>query len=92
MARDVVVNPLGKSGGALIQQILVFWVGNLLAATLLNALDALAPPLHHVHLIYRHVADALPPCRALPWNVTGERVREERREKRGEKGKREGKG
>ena len=30
---DVVGNPLGKSGGALIQQILIFGVGSLAAAT-----------------------------------------------------------
>lgn len=32
-AIDVIGNPLGKSGGALIQQILIFWVGSLAAAT-----------------------------------------------------------
>ena len=32
-AIDVVGNPLGKSGGALIQQILIFGVGSLAAAT-----------------------------------------------------------
>ena len=32
-AVDVVGNPLGKSGGALIQQILIFGVGSLAAAT-----------------------------------------------------------
>ena len=32
-AIDVVCNPLGKSGGALIQQILIFGVGSLVAAT-----------------------------------------------------------
>jgi AAA family ATP:ADP antiporter len=32
-AIDVVCNPLGKSGGALIQQILIFGVGSLAAAT-----------------------------------------------------------
>lgn len=32
-AIDVVCNPLGKSGGALIQQFLIFGVGSLAAAT-----------------------------------------------------------
>jgi ATP:ADP antiporter, AAA family len=32
-AIDVIGNPLGKSGGALIQQILIFGVGSLAAAT-----------------------------------------------------------
>ena len=32
-ALDVIGNPLGKSGGALIQQILIFGVGSLAAAT-----------------------------------------------------------
>ena len=32
-AIDVIGNPLGKSGGALIQQILIFGVGSLVAAT-----------------------------------------------------------
>jgi ATP:ADP antiporter, AAA family len=32
-AIDVVCNPLGKSGGAVIQQILIFAVGSLAAAT-----------------------------------------------------------
>jgi AAA family ATP:ADP antiporter len=32
-AIDVVGNPLGKSGGALIQQVLIFGVGSLAAAT-----------------------------------------------------------
>lgn len=32
-AIDVVGNPLGKSGGALIQQVLIFGVGSLVAAT-----------------------------------------------------------
>jgi len=32
-AIDVVGNPLGKSGGAMIQQILIFAVGSLAAAT-----------------------------------------------------------
>ena len=37
-AIDVVGNPLGKSGGALIQQILIFGVGSLAAATPVSAL------------------------------------------------------
>ena len=32
-AIDVIGNPLGKSGGALLQQILIFGVGSLAAAT-----------------------------------------------------------
>jgi AAA family ATP:ADP antiporter len=36
-AIDVIGNPLGKSGGALIQQILIFAVGSLAAATPVSA-------------------------------------------------------
>jgi AAA family ATP:ADP antiporter len=39
-AIDVIGNPLGKSGGALIQQILIFGVGSLSAATPVRSLEA----------------------------------------------------
>ena len=44
-AIDVVGNPLGKSGGALIQQVLIFGVGSLAAAT----------PVSHRRLLLQHI-------------------------------------
>jgi AAA family ATP:ADP antiporter len=40
-AVDVIGNPLGKSGGALVQQILIFGVGSLAAATPVSGRDML---------------------------------------------------
>uniref|UniRef100_A0A6V0ACA6 ADP,ATP carrier protein n=1 Tax=Pseudo-nitzschia australis TaxID=44445 RepID=A0A6V0ACA6_9STRA len=53
-AIDVIGNPLGKSGGALIQQILIFGVGSLSAATPVSPRICNGEVKGRIHHSYRH--------------------------------------